>query len=208
MPHDPDLLAAAIGGRIRTSRLAAGLTLDQLAERSGVSRRMVVNVEQGATNPSIATLLRLSEPLGVGLPELVAPSRESLATITRAGEGATLWSGEAGGAGVLVAGTSGPDVVELWEWRLAPGERHASAAHSAGTRELLVVRAGGLAVEVGGERHELGEGDAIAFAGDADHAYESLDGAEAAFTLTVFEPGAGAGRGGTSTKASTKAARA
>ncbi len=32
---------------------------------------MLVNVEQGSTNPSIATLLRLSDALGVGLPALV-----------------------------------------------------------------------------------------------------------------------------------------
>ena len=43
-------------------------TLDQLAEAAGVSRRMVVNVEQGTANPSVGTLLRLGEALGVGLP--------------------------------------------------------------------------------------------------------------------------------------------
>jgi transcriptional regulator with XRE-family HTH domain len=45
--------------------------LDQLAETAGVSRRLVVNVEQGTTNPSVGTLLRISDALGVGLPALV-----------------------------------------------------------------------------------------------------------------------------------------
>ena len=34
---------------------------------------MVVSVEQGAVNPSVGTLLRLSDALGVGLPALVEP---------------------------------------------------------------------------------------------------------------------------------------
>ncbi len=68
-------IAGAIGSRVRDGRVERGWTLDQLAERSGVSRRMVVNVEQGASNPSIATLLRLSHALGVGLPALVDVER-------------------------------------------------------------------------------------------------------------------------------------
>ena len=65
-------LAALIGGRVRASRQANGWTLDQMAERSGVSRRMVVKVEKGDTNPSVTTLLLLSDALGIGLPTLVA----------------------------------------------------------------------------------------------------------------------------------------
>src|SRR3989304_1555334 len=67
-------LVSLIGERVRARRHARGWTLDELAERSGVSRRMLVNIEQGVTNASIATLLRLSEALGLGLPSLVAPS--------------------------------------------------------------------------------------------------------------------------------------
>ena len=66
-------LAVAFGSRVRQERQSRGWTLDQLAEAAGVSRRMVVNVEQGAANPSVGTLLRISDALGIGLPALVAP---------------------------------------------------------------------------------------------------------------------------------------
>ena len=66
-------LALVIGARVKQERQARRWTLDQLAEAAGVSRRMVVNVEQGAANPSVGTLLRLSNALGVGLPALVEP---------------------------------------------------------------------------------------------------------------------------------------
>lgn len=187
-------MANAIGARVRQERKAREWTLDQLAAAAGVSRRMVVNVEQGSVNPSVGTLLRLSDALGVGLPALVEPPAPRMARVTRQGDGAVLWTGESGGRGVLVAGTKPPDVVELWDWTLAPGERHASEAHTSGTRELLHVQEGAMTVEVDGQAHQLGTGDALSFRGDADHAYANPHERPARFSLTVFEPGVGAAR--------------
>lgn len=187
-------LARAIGSRVKQERRLRDWTLDQLAEAAGVSRRMVVNVEQGAVNPSVGTLLRLSDALGVGLPALVEPPVARSARVTREGAGAVLWQGESGGRGILVAGTEPPDVVELWDWTLGPGERHKSEAHSEGTRELLQVQQGSLVVEAGGEVFELGVGDALTFYGDAAHAYRNPRSDPARFLLSVFEPGVGAAR--------------
>ncbi|HSK34316.1 MAG TPA: helix-turn-helix transcriptional regulator, partial [Propionicimonas sp.] len=71
MDENTTSLAAAIGARVKQQRQSRRWTLDQLAETAGVSRRMLVNVDQGATNPSVATLLRISDALGIGLPALV-----------------------------------------------------------------------------------------------------------------------------------------
>ena len=54
-----------------------------------------------------------------------------------------MWTSPNGGAAVMVAGTRAPDVSELWDWRLGPGDVHRSEAHRSGTHELLLVRAGG-----------------------------------------------------------------
>jgi transcriptional regulator with XRE-family HTH domain len=192
MDHSTARLAAAIGGRVRHERQARRWTLDQLADVAGVSRRMLVNVEHGVANPSVGTLLRLSDALGVGLPALVEPPESSPLKVTRQGEGATLWTGEHGGSGVLVAGTRAPDVVELWEWTLGPGDVHASEPHAAGTRELIQVLDGGMTVTVGDREAALSVGDAIGFAGDLAHAYLNPGPTSARFTLAVFEPGVGA----------------
>ena len=186
-------LASAIGVRVKQERQSRGWTLDQMAEAAGVSRRMVVSVEQGAVNPSVGTLLRLSDALGVGLPALVEPPEPKSVKVTRCGEGATLWSGEAGGRGVLVAGTTPPDVVELWDWTLGPGDRHASEAHAAGTKELVHVQQGAITVEVADQSVTLDAGDAVAFPGDVAHSYANPGTQPARFSLAVFEPGVGAG---------------
>ncbi|WP_029087972.1 helix-turn-helix domain-containing protein [Brevibacterium album] len=190
---DAESLAAVIGSRVRHERTERGWTLDRLAEAANVSRRMVVNVEQGTANPSIGVLLRLSDALGVGLPALVEPPHRERAKLTPAGEGAVLWKGAAGGRGVLVAGTEPPEVVELWDWTLAPGEEHASEAHTQGTRELLQVHEGTLVLTVGQEAFTLAPGDALAFTGDDEHSYANPGTIRTRFSLTVYEPGVGSG---------------
>ena len=184
-------MALVIGARVKQERQARRWTLDQLAETAGVSRRMVVNVEQGAANPSVGTLLRLSNALGVGLPALVEPPASPDVRVVRAGEGAALWTGEAGGRGVLVAGTAPPDVVELWDWTLNAGEEHVSEAHTAGTKELLQVHDGSVSLRVGEQTVSLDVGDAVGFHSDVPHSYSNAGDHPVRFSLAVFQPGVG-----------------
>jgi len=153
---------------------------------------MVVNVEQGTANPSVGTLLRLSDALGVSLPTLVEPPTPQQVTVTRAGDGATLWTGENGGRGILVASSNSPEALELWEWILMPGDSHSSEAHSAGTQELLHVLEGELTITVASESFTLTPGDAMSFPGDEAHAYSNSANHPTRFTMTVLEPGVGA----------------
>lgn len=194
--HSPDsALVSLIGDRVRARRHALGWTLDELADRSGVSRRMLVNVEQGTTNASIATLLRLSEALAIGLPALVSPVPDgSRLEVLRAGARPPLWRGERGGEARLAAGISHPQVVELWDWSLGAGDSHASEPHLAGTRELIVVLEGTVVVSVAGEEAVLDTGDSVSFPGDAVHGYRNDGPLPARFALTVFEPVAGEAR--------------
>lgn len=191
MTPPAEAISRTIGRRVRSNRTRLGWTLDQLATRSGVSRRMLVNVEQGATNPSIATLLRLSEALGIGLPALVDPGEDDAAVVVvrRNGEVPAVWTSDAGGSAVMVAGTASPDAVELWDWRLGPGDEHTSEAHRSGTRELLHIRSGALILVVGDAEHRLGAGDSASFEGSVPHAYRNASASRAArFTLAVYEP--------------------
>ncbi len=195
MDETTTALASAIGARVKHERQSRRWTLDQLAEAAGVSRRMVVNVEQGAANPSVGTLLKISDALGIGLPTLVQPVQAKPVKVTVQGEGAALWSGEFGGRGVLVAGTEPPDVMELWDWTLGPGDQHVSEQHTPGTKELVHVLRGTVTVQVADQMVTLQVGDAVAFSGDLPHSYANHDAESARFSLAVFEPGVGKGGG-------------
>jgi uncharacterized cupin superfamily protein len=92
----------------------------------------------------------------------------------------------------MVAGTHPPDVTELWDWRLGPGDVYRSEAHQVGTRELLLVLSGAVVLMVGGIETKLQAGDSAAFDGGVAHAYRNASEARAArFALTVHEPGVG-----------------
>lgn len=149
---------------------------------------MVVNVEQGAVNPSVGTLLRLSEAFRIGLAELVELPVPRQSTVTRSGAGAVLWTGPDGGTGVLLAAAQPHGVGELWAWTMQRGEQHRSDPHPAGTQELLQVHAGIVRLEIGEQIEVLQPGDAIAFGGDVPHAYANGGEAVAHFSLAVFDP--------------------
>lgn len=179
-------MSSALGSRVREAREQRAFTLDQLAERSGVSRRMIVNIEGGKANASIATLLRLSDALRTSLAELVAgQAAESPSVVTRADDRGNLWQGPAGGSAELIAAA---DMLELWSWRLQPDERYESDAHHAGTRELLHVHSGRLLVTIAAVDHLLGPGDGMSFIADAPHTYACVGRRATHFAMTVLEP--------------------
>ncbi len=185
-------LAASIGARVRSQRQLHDWTLDELAQRSGVSRRMLVNVEQGTTNPSIATLLRLSDGLGIGLPALVDVATGQAILVRRSTDMTPMWTSPNGGQAVMVAGTQAPNVVELWDWTLGPGDIHTSEAHARGTRELIAVLQGTLLLKLGDREELLKTGDSARFDADTDHAYLNPSRLrKTRFALTVFEPSVG-----------------
>jgi quercetin dioxygenase-like cupin family protein len=97
--------------------------------------------------------------------------------VSTADDAPLLWRGDRGGIGRLLAGLGEPDIVELWEWRLTPGERHLSAGHAAGTREVLHVLTGELIVTVNGADYAVGAGQTIEFCADRTHGYRN-DGTE------------------------------
>lgn len=182
-------LPAAVGRRVRAARSVRGWTLDRLAEHSGVSRRMIVNIESGSSNAGITTLLRLATALGVSLADLVsevAPGGDVVVTSPR--DRRPLWQGDDGGSAVLVAAADTPDMLELWDWSLGPQERYDSEPHRPGTRELIHVLAGTVRLTVGGDVRDLRTGDAASFPGDLPHGYANAGRRAARFSLTVSEP--------------------
>ena len=157
-------IPAEVGARVRNARTLRGWTLDQLADHSGVSRRMIVNVEAGTSNASIATLLRLATALHVSLADVVSyVSPREVIVVTGPADREPLWRGSAGGRALMVASADTPDMLELWDWTMQPGDEYESEAHRPGTRELLHVIAGSLRLTVNEDNRELGEGEAASF---------------------------------------------
>ncbi|UWZ60135.1 helix-turn-helix transcriptional regulator [Dactylosporangium aurantiacum] len=179
---------AAIARHVKGLRQGRRWSLDELASRSGVSKGMLVQIEGARTNPSIGTLCRIAESFGVSIGRLLESEPEPVVKIVGADEPPVLWRGAAGGTGRLLRGVNDPAFVEVWEWRLPPGETHDSSDHSVGTRELIHLREGSLVVTVDGTEHTVGPGETIDFRADRPHAYRNAADVEAVLTMVVVMP--------------------
>jgi transcriptional regulator with XRE-family HTH domain len=187
--QDPEVVTAAVGRNVRSERSRRNWTLDDLAGRSGVSKGMLIQVEQARSNPSIATICRLASALGVTVASLVEAPELPSTRVVRADEGVVLWTGKAGSASKLLVGTGSADPVELWDVRLAPGDGYGGTPHPAGTQELGLVIDGELTLEVDGVEFRVGAGDAAAFVADRPHSYHNRGGEPLRFTMVVAQHG-------------------
>lgn len=186
-PVDDHVVLSAISGRIRARRRERHLSLDQLSVRSGVSKGMLVQIERGATNPSIGTLCKVAAALGASIADLVDAAGDSCADVIPAAEPKTLWTGPRGGHATLLVGSTGPDMLELWEWELRPGERYDGVAHPDGTQELVHVTRGRLEMIFGPTSYVVAAGRSARAFTDCPHAYACIGARPVRFTMAVLE---------------------
>lgn len=188
---DSEVVAAAVARNTRKLRTARGWSLDHLAVRSGVSKGMLVHLEQARTNPSLGTLCKIAETLGVSLAALVELDEAPVVRVVQPGETVELWAGSDGSAGELLVGSDERDHVELWHWSLAAGDEHRTTeGHADGTREMVHVTEGKLTLEVQGRDHEVPSGGAALFQADRPHAYRNEGKRQLRFVMVVLQPDA------------------
>ena len=177
----------AVAARIKRYRAEKKISLDELSRRAGVSKGMLVDIEACRANPSIALLCRLASAMGVAVADFVNVASAPPVKAIAAGDIPTLWQGEQGGHARLLAGTSGPDMVELWQWSLYPGEIFTSPGHGEGTTELLFVTEGALTLTVNDSLYLIPAGDSAVARTDAPHSYANAGETVTRLTMTGSE---------------------
>ena len=180
-------VSLAVANRIRNWRKDKKMSLDELSRRASVSKGMLVEIEKGAANPSIAILCKLAAALGVSVADIVNVSSEPVVHVIEEQAIPVLWQGEQGGYARLLAGTAGPDMIELWQWEMQPGERFTSPGHPAGTFELLHVNAGVLTLTVDETVTRVAVGASAVAKTEAAHGYANEGDTVLRFTMTVAE---------------------
>ncbi|MCX3064045.1 helix-turn-helix domain-containing protein [Streptomyces beihaiensis] len=185
---DLDLLTRSLARNVKHWRAERGFTLDALAGRAGVSRGMLIQIEQARTNPSIGTVVKIGDALGVSITTLLDYEQGPKVRIVPAEAAVRLWHTEAGSYNRLLAGTEAPGPLELWDWRLEPGDGSESDAHPQGTVELLHVTAGELTLVVDGAAHRVPAGASVSFEANVPHAYRNDGDTAVEMTMTVSVP--------------------
>lgn len=178
---------------LRVQRQARGLSLGELARRSGVSKASLSNLETGAGNPSLETLWRIAGALGLPLGELLGEDEPPPTLLIAAGQGAPVAS-ESGLSGRLLLAEGRIHRTELLEATLEPGADYRARGHELGTEELVFCIRGSLHVGTVGDEYALGEGDSLRFPADVAHRYASEEGATVLVVMSY--PVGTAGQGG------------
>lgn len=94
---DDTAVLEAVAARVRSLRRERGWSLDTLAARAGVSKGMLVALENARSNPNLATLVRLCDAFTVPLTELLRPPAAPLLEAAPPERQSVLWRGRDGG---------------------------------------------------------------------------------------------------------------
>ena len=178
---------AQLGAQVRALRQEQGLTVAELGKRSGVSRRMLTQIELGQANPSLVTADKVARALDTDLAGLALPPAEPDVLVVQPAGGATvMWSGAPGSEALLHVATAHRGGPELWSWTLAPGDRYQAQPDPAGSEELFLVQSGTLTITArGAQPTRVPAGAAARLLSDRDYSYANEGSAPVRFVRVV-----------------------
>jgi XRE family transcriptional regulator, regulator of sulfur utilization len=184
-PLDPGV----IGARVRALRESAGLSLRDLAVRSGVSAPMLSQVERGETSPTLTVATRIASGLDLRLSQLLRLDEGDTVTVVRARQRQRGGNRRRGHSFEVLTSSQPGQRAELSRHMLAPAGATGAAddppMHEPGSRETALVEQGSVVLVCDGRRHELHEGDCVTFDADLPHHFENPTAEEAAFLAVV-----------------------
>jgi transcriptional regulator with XRE-family HTH domain len=176
-----------VGPRVRALRESMGLSLRELAMRSGVSAPMLSQVERGEASPTLAVAAKIAAGLELTLSQLLRLDEDRHLVVVRSGERRTRRRG-----GHRVEELSAPlpgqraDVsLHTLEPGGATGGPDDPPMHEPGSRETVYVQSGSVELVIDGQSHTLGEGDSATFDADLPHHFENPGKARATMMAVV-----------------------
>jgi transcriptional regulator with XRE-family HTH domain len=180
-----------IARRVRDLRAARGLTLEGLAERSGVSRSMISLIERGESSPTAVLLERLASGLDVALASLFDAPGASPDPLSRRAD-QTLWRDPATGyVRRNVSPGNFPSPIRIVEVELPAGARVAfdNGARDARLHQQIWVLEGTIEVWTGDTHHTLQQGDCFAHTLDLPNGFHNPTARPARYAVVIVSEG-------------------
>ena len=179
-----------LGVRVRDLRKDRGLTLEELAGVSGVSRAMISKLERGEKNPTLVIAARLAEGLGVSLSRLAGVEKRREIVVVPKERRTVLRDPQTGFERQSLSPTFAGRGVEFLRNVVPEGSTSGDfPPHRKGVEEHIVVESGELQATLGGEKYLLREGDALYFAADVPHRFDNVGRGECAYYLVISSGG-------------------
>jgi XRE family transcriptional regulator, regulator of sulfur utilization len=164
------ILSGQLGKTVQRLRKAYNLSLSELAEQSGVAKSIISQIERNETNPTLATIWRLSQALDVSIERVLATGDEE-PFIERSSRADTpILVSDDGRVRLAIIGWI--KTVEWLQWYdlvAEPGGVLDSEAHQRGSVECLSVTEGEFEVEIGGVVQRARTGETLRYRCDRPH---------------------------------------
>lgn len=159
-----------VGKNLKTIRKSRDLSLDKLAELTGVSKAMLAQVERGDSNPTISLLWKIANGLRISVTALIAEEAPEV-TVVRFSDVEPITENGGRYQAFPLFPFDPKTHFEVYTVKIAPGNSHQSEPHQDGVEEFVVVTQGCLELRIGDDIYVAEQGDAIRFNADQGHLY-------------------------------------
>jgi transcriptional regulator with XRE-family HTH domain len=185
-PSQADVLAE----EVRLHRKQLGLSLEQLAELSGVSRSMISKIERAEAVPSTTILSRLAEALGVTFSRLMAPAEEQEILHIPASRQPILRDEHSGFRRRCISPVLPGRGID-WVLNTLPAKASTGefVAHRRGISEYIFVVKGRLSATIGDRTIVLAEGDSLYFEAKTGHTFTNVGVSDCDYFLVIDSSG-------------------
>jgi transcriptional regulator with XRE-family HTH domain len=190
LPVEPSAAPVAIGSRIRAARQSQRLTIEQVADATGLTKGFLSRVERDLTSPSVASLVTLCQVLSISIGDLFAVPETHL---TRAGEGPRISLGGEGIVERLLTARS-ERRLQILGATIGPFGKGESELYAVDCDvDVLYIISGELTLIMSQESYDLKAGDTLSFSGREPHTWEnhSATPVEALWVLVPAASGSG-----------------
>lgn len=176
-----------IAARVRALRTQRDLTLEELAEKSDVSRSMLSLIERGESSPTAVVLEKVATGLGVALASLFEDAGAPPDPVSRHADRETWRDPQSGYLRRNISPPNYPSPIQIVQVELPAGAR---VAYETGAREIDIhqqiwVHEGIVEVTVGDVTHHLSEGDCLAMRLDVPTAFHNPTGTPARYIVVL-----------------------
>ncbi|MGL4495884.1 MAG: helix-turn-helix domain-containing protein [Beijerinckiaceae bacterium] len=164
------VVSGQLGKTVQRLRKAYNLSLSELAEQSGVAKSIISQIERNETNPTLATIWRLSQALDVSIERVLSASDEEpfVERISR-GEMPVLFSDDGKVKLAIIGWIKTVEWLQWYDVTAEPGGVLESDGHQRGSIESLSVLTGAFEVDVAGEISTARAGETLRYRCDRPH---------------------------------------
>ena len=176
----------ALGKTIQRLRKAYNMSLGELSEQSGVAKSIISQIERNETNPTLATVYRLSRSLGTTIGEVLKTPDGGAFLEHQLRSGVPILESQDGLCRLAIAGPLNlVDQIQWYDFRAKPAGILESEPHAPGTVEHLYMLRGEIEVTAGEDVNRAKAGETLRFRGDLPHRIVNTGDGEAHATMVL-----------------------